>query len=133
MEPKKIILLVEDDSFLSDMYTTKFDESGYDIKAAMDGQQGLDMLNAGLRPDIALLDIVMPKMDGIELLTAMKKDEKLKSIPVVLLTNLGQDVDIQKGMELGALDYLVKAHFTPSEVVKRVEALFAKINEPHAS
>lgn len=133
MEPKKIILLVEDDSFLSDMYTTKFAESGYDIKAAMDGQQGLDMLTAGLRPDIALLDIVMPKMDGIELLTAMKKDEKLKSIPVVLLTNLGQDVDIQKGMELGALDYLVKAHFTPSEVVKRVEALFAKINEPHAS
>lgn len=133
MEPKKIILLVEDDSFLSDMYTTKFAESGYDIKSAMDGQQGLDMLNAGLRPDIALLDIVMPKMDGIELLTAMKKDEKLKGIPVVLLTNLGQDVDIQKGMELGALDYLVKAHFTPSEVVKRIEALFVKINEPHAS
>lgn len=132
MEQKKIILLVEDDPFLSDMYVTKFTESGYDIKAAMDGQQGLDLLNGGLRPDMALLDIVMPKMDGIELLTAIKNDEKLKGIPVVLLTNLGQETDIQKGMELGALDYLVKAHFTPSEVVKRVESLFAKINEPHA-
>ena len=132
MEQKKIILLVEDDPFLSDMYVTKFTESGYDIKAAMDGQQGLDMLNGGLRPDMALLDIVMPKMDGIELLTAIKKEEKLKDTPVVLLTNLGQETDIQRGMELGALDYLVKAHFTPSEVVKRVESLFAKINEPHA-
>lgn len=132
MEQKKVILLVEDDSFLSDMYTTKFTESGYDIKPAMDGQQGLDMLTGGLRPDIVLLDIVMPKMDGIELLTAIKKDEKLKNIPVVLLTNLGQETDIQKGMELGALDYLVKAHFTPSEVVKRVESLFAKINGSHA-
>ena len=132
MEQKKIILLVEDDPFLSDMYVTKFTESGYDIKAAMDGQQGLDLLNGGLRPDMALLDIVMPKMDGIELLTAIKKEEKLKDIPVVLLTNLGQETDIQRGMELGALDYLVKAHFTPSEVVKRVESLFAKINEPHA-
>lgn len=132
MEQKKVILLVEDDSFLSDMYTTKFTESGYDIKPAMDGQQGLDILTGGLRPDIVLLDIVMPKMDGIELLTAIKKDEKLKNIPVVLLTNLGQETDIQKGMELGALDYLVKAHFTPSEVVKRVESLFAKINGSHA-
>ncbi|OGD23935.1 hypothetical protein A2Z10_02305 [Candidatus Azambacteria bacterium RBG_16_47_10] len=132
MEQKKIILLVEDDPFLSDMYVTKFTESGYDIKAAMDGQQGLDLLNGGLRPDMALLDIVMPKMDGIELLTAIKKEEKLKDTPVVLLTNLGQETDIQRGMELGALDYLVKAHFTPSEVVKRVESLFAKINEPHA-
>lgn len=133
MESKKIILLVEDDPFLSDMYTTKFTESGYDIKPALDGQYGLDMLNDGLRPDMILLDIVMPRMDGIELLTVMKKDNKLKDIPVVLLTNLGQETDIQKGMDLGALDYLVKAHFTPSEVVKRVEALFAKINEPHAS
>lgn len=133
MEQKKTILLVEDDPFLSDMYVTKFTESGYDIKPAMDGQQGLELLNGGFRPDMALLDIVMPKMDGIELLTAVKKDEKLKDIPVVLLTNLGQESDIQRGMELGALDYLVKAHFTPSEVVKKVEALFVKINESHAS
>ena len=130
MENKKTILIVEDDVFLSDMYQTKFVESGYDVKVAGDGQQGLTMLQDGLRPDMVLLDIVMPKMDGIEMLTAVKKEEKLKDIPVILLTNLGQESDITRGMELGALDYFVKAHFTPSEVVKKVEALFAKIQTP---
>lgn len=130
MENKKTILIVEDDAFLSDMYQTKFSESGYEVKVAQDGQQGLSMLQEGLRPDMVLLDIVMPKMDGIEMLTAMKKNEKLKDIPVVLLTNLGQESDITRGMELGALDYFVKAHFTPSEIVKKVEALFVKIQTP---
>lgn len=130
MENKKTILIVEDDAFLSDMYQTKFSESGYDVKVAQDGQQGLSMLQEGLRPDMVLLDIVMPKMDGIEMLTAMKKNEKLKDIPVVLLTNLGQESDITRGMELGALDYFVKAHFTPSEIVKKVEVLFVKIQTP---
>ena len=130
MDAMKTILIVEDDVFLSDMYQTKFVESGYDVKVAGDGQQGLTMLQDGLRPDMVLLDIVMPKMDGIEMLTAVKKEEKLKDIPVILLTNLGQESDITRGMELGALDYFVKAHFTPSEVVKKVEALFAKIQTP---
>ncbi len=130
MENKKTILIVEDDVFLSDMYQTKFVESGYDVKVAGDGQQGLTMLQDGLRPDMVLLDIVMPKMDGIEMFTAVKKEEKLKDIPVILLTNLGQESDITRGMELGALDYFVKAHFTPSEVVKKVEALFTKIQTP---
>jgi len=130
MENKKTILIVEDDAFLSDMYQTKFTESGYDVKVAGDGQQGLSALQEGLRPDMVLLDIVMPKMDGIEMLTAVKKEEKLKNIPIVLLTNLGQETDITRGMELGALDYFVKAHFTPSEVVKKVEALFVKLQTP---
>lgn len=130
MDPKKTILIVEDDVFLSDMYQTKFVESGYEVKVAGDGQQGLSMLQEGLRPDMVLLDIVMPKMDGIEMLTAVKKEEKLKNIPVILLTNLGQESDITRGMELGALDYFVKAHFTPSEVVKKVEALFTKLQPP---
>ena len=130
MDAMKTILIVEDDVFLSDMYQTKFIESGYDVKVAGDGQQGLTMLQDGLRPDMVLLDIVMPKMDGIEMLTAVKKEEKLKDIPVVLLTNLGQESDITRGMELGALDYFVKAHFTPSEVVKKVEALLTALKTP---
>ncbi|MBI5912832.1 response regulator [Candidatus Azambacteria bacterium] len=130
MENKKTILIVEDDVFLSDMYQTKFIESGYEVKVAQDGQQGLSMLQDGLRPDMVLLDIVMPKMDGIEMLTEVKKEEKLKNIQVILLTNLGQESDITRGMELGALDYFVKAHFTPSEVVKKVEALFIKLQTP---
>ena len=127
MDSKKTILIVEDDVFLSDMYQTKFIESGYEVKVAQDGQQGLSMLQDGLRPDMVLLDVVMPKMDGIEMLTAVKKDEKIKDIPVVLLTNLGQESDITRGMELGALDYFVKAHFTPSEIVKKVEILLIKL------
>ncbi|MBI1755409.1 response regulator [Candidatus Azambacteria bacterium] len=124
---KKTVLIVEDDSFLSDMYATKFSSTGYEVKLAQDGKQCFDMLKEGLRPDIVLLDIVMPKMDGIALLEAVRRDEQLKHIPVVLLTNLGQESDIARGMELGAVDYLVKAHFTPSEVMKKTEEILRKL------
>ncbi len=127
MDNKKTVLIVEDDVFLADMYSTKFSASGYEAKVAQDGKQCLDMLKEGFKPDIMLLDVVMPKMDGIELLAAIKSDANLERIPVVLLTNLGQESDIARGMEVGALDYLVKAHFTPSEVVKKVEEILEKI------
>lgn len=123
----KTVLIVEDDVFLSDMYQTKFTEAGYTVRIAQDGSQCLAELQGGFRPDIVLLDIVMPKMDGIEVLGALKKEEKLKDIPVVLLTNLGQESDITRGMEMGAYAYLVKAHFTPSELVKKVEAIFVEL------
>lgn len=128
MDSKKTVLIVEDDAFLSDMYATKFTSSGYEVKLAMDGQQCVDILKEGLRPDIVLLDIVMPKMDGIDALTALKQDEELKDISVIMLTNLGQESDVARGMELGAVDYLVKAHFTPSEVVKKVEEILENKN-----
>lgn len=131
-ETKKTILIVEDDVFLSDMYSTKFNASGYDVRLVEDGKQCVDVLKEGLRPVVVLLDIVMPKMDGIEALTMLKKDDDLKGIPVILLTNLGQESDIAKGMELGALDYLVKAHFTPSEVVKKVEEVLQKLTAAHS-
>jgi len=120
---KKNILIVEDDPFLADMYKTRFEASGYGVTVAEDGEQCLHLLESGLRPTITLLDVVMPKMDGIELLTTIKSNDKFKDLPIILLTNLGQESDITKGMEMGALDYLVKAHFTPSEVVKKVEEL----------
>ena len=68
----------------------------------------------------------MPKMDGLELLTFLKSNEKYKDTPVILLSNLGQDADIKKGLELGALDYMIKAHYTPSEVVKKVEEILTR-------
>lgn len=123
---QKAVLIVEDDPFLSDMYSVKFSGMGYDAQIAEDGARCLDMLKGGLRPDVILMDIVMPKMDGMTLLTTLKNDEQLKSIPVILLTNLGQESDIARGMELGALDYLIKAHFTPSEVVAKVEEIIKK-------
>ena len=123
MENKKIIIIVEDDVFLSDIYQTKFTEAGYECLLAQDGSRCLSLLEGGASPYVILLDIVMPKMDGLELLTFLKGNEKYKGISVILLSNLGQDTDIKKGMELGALDYMIKAHYTPSEAVKKVEEI----------
>lgn len=123
MPDKKIkILLVEDDTFLVEMYTTKFELEGFGVISAEDGQKGLDMAKKE-NPDIILLDILMPKMDGFAVLEALKKDKDLAGIPVVLLTNLGQKDDVKKGFEKGAVGYLIKAHFMPSEVVDKIKKI----------
>lgn len=119
------ILLVEDDSFLVEMYTTKFELEGFDIITAEDGARGLDLAQKE-QPDIILLDILMPKMDGFEVLDELKKNPKTTKIPVVLLTNLGQKDDVKKGFEKGAVGYLIKAHFMPSEVVDKIKAILAE-------
>lgn len=127
---KKTVLIVEDDSFLSDMYQTKFSVSGYNVLLAQNGMQCLELLrNNTSAPDIALLDVVMPKMDGLELLELLKKDDRTKNIPIILLTNLGQDKDVKKGMEMGADMYLIKAHYTPSQVVEKVEEILNNKSE----
>ena len=120
---KRSILLIDDDPFLVDMYTLKFQEGGFEVKSARDGQTALDILKQDSLPDLILLDVVMPHLDGFEILKILKADERLKSIPVILLTNVGQKDDVEKGITLGADDYIVKAHFTPSEVVERVNKL----------
>ena len=122
---KARILLVEDDSFLSSMYVTKLTMSGYDSIVAADGQEGFTKAQQE-KPDLILLDIILPKMDGFEVLEKVKKDENTKDIPVVLLTNLGQKEDIDRGLKLGADDYLIKAHFTPSEVMGKIDRLIKK-------
>jgi DNA-binding response OmpR family regulator len=122
MADKIKILLVEDDTFLVEMYTTKFELEGFGVIAAEDGQKGLDMSKKE-KPDIILLDILMPKMDGFAVLDALKKDKELANIPVVLLTNLGQKDDVKKGFEKGAVGYLIKAHFMPSEVVDKIKKI----------
>ncbi|MBI3671762.1 response regulator [Candidatus Azambacteria bacterium] len=119
MDNKKV-LIIEDDSFLSDMYKTKFSSDGFDVTMADDGETGIKLLKEGLRPAIILLDIVMPKLDGIETLTVIKKMDDVKNIPVIMLTNLGQKEEIDRAMALGAASYLIKANYTPSEVVKKV-------------
>lgn len=120
---KKInILIVEDDIFLADLYKTKFSLEGFKVYRAYDGEKGLDYLKK-TPIDIVLLDLILPKMNGFDILKAMKSDVKLKQIPVILLTNLSQKNDIDKGLELGANDYLIKAHFMPSEVVEKIKKL----------
>lgn len=119
------ILLVEDDTFLVEMYTTKFELEGFDVVTAEDGARGLELAKKD-DPDIILLDILMPKMDGFEVLDALKKDSTTAKIPVVLLTNLGQKDDVKKGFEKGAVGYLIKAHFMPSEVVDKIKSILAE-------
>ncbi len=113
------VLLVEDDSFLANIYKTKFELEGFKVSVSSDGASGLADAKKK-KPDIVLLDILLPKMDGFSVLTQLKKDAATKDIPVILLTNLGQKDDVEKGMELGAVDYLIKAHFKPSETVAKV-------------
>ncbi len=120
---EKFVLLIEDDGVLTDMYVTKFQTDGIGYLCAADGQAGLDLAKTK-KPALILLDIMMPKLDGFAVLTQLKKDLKTKNIPVVILSNLGQESDIKKGMELGAVDYVVKASFTPAQVVEKIIKYF---------
>ncbi len=122
----KNILLIEDDTFLIDIYTTKLKESGFDVEVANNGEKGLKELT-GKSFDLLLLDIVLPQIDGWEILEKIKdlkpSFQHLDSLKIVILSNLGQKEEVEKGMELGATKYLIKAHYTPSEVVSEIEQL----------
>jgi DNA-binding response OmpR family regulator len=121
MEKKKI-LLVEDDPFISEMYIMKFEKAGYDCEFASTGKDGLEKARSW-KPDLVLLDILIPEMDGFEVLSTLKKDTATSHIPVIMLTNLGQKEDIEKGKSLGAAAYIIKAHFTPQEVADKVKSV----------
>lgn len=114
------VFVVEDDVFLANIYKTKFEMEGFKISMADNGETGLAEIKKK-KPDIVLLDILMPKMDGFVVLEKLKADEATKNIPVILLTNLGQRDDVEKGLQMGAAGYLIKAHFKPSEVVDKVK------------
>lgn len=120
-EKKKKVLIVDDDSFLSGIYATKLDLEGFEVATARDGEEGLKMLERDELPDLILLDILMPKLDGFETLGKIKEIEGAKDIPVIMLTNLGQKEDVEKGLEQGAVDYLIKAHFVPAEAVEKIK------------
>lgn len=113
------VLIVEDDAFLMNIYKTKFEFEHFKVSMAENGEIGLAEARKK-HPDIILLDILMPKMDGFTALSELKKDPSISGIPVILLTNLGQKDDVKKGLELGAKDYIIKAHFKPSEVLEKV-------------
>ena len=122
----KKILIIEDDPFLSEMYAAKFIENGFEAEVSSDGKSGLVKIE-DFHPDLVLLDIVLPKMDGFEVLKKIKEKEELKEIPIVLLTNLGQKNEVEKGIVLGAEEYIIKAHFTPTAVVAKVNEILNKI------
>ncbi|MCR4322689.1 MAG: response regulator [Candidatus Azambacteria bacterium] len=122
-EEKKIkIVLVEDEEVLLEVLESKLKKEGYEVFSAKDGQAGLDLIGA-IRPDLVLLDIIMPRMDGLEVLAHLHNDAILSHIPVIIISNSGQEVEIEKAKALGARDYLVKAEFDPQEVLDKMRAL----------
>jgi len=118
---KKKIMIVEDDSFVMDIYQTKLAQSGFETIEAGNGLEAVKILEKE-KPDLILLDILMPYMDGMEVLKKIKKEEKFKDTPVILLTNLSQQEEVNRGLELWAKDYLIKSHFTPSEVLDKINS-----------
>ena len=116
------ILLIEDDKFLRELIIQKLGREGFEATEAPEGEAGLTKMKEE-RPDLVLLDLILPGIDGFEVLSRMKKDPALTSIPVIILSNLGQRDDVQKGIDLGAEDYLIKAHFTPGEIVEKIKAI----------
>lgn len=125
MQNKKI-LIIDDDSFLLDMYALKFSQSGFEVTTALGALPALEKLRGGYNPDLILLDIVMPVMDGFEFLQKRKEENLSASSTAIILSNRGQESDIKKGQELGAAGYIVKASTTPSEVITQVMDIISK-------
>jgi len=115
----KKILIVEDDTYLANAYRVKLSKAGFEVKNAFDGEEALSMLQT-FAPDLILLDIVMPKKDGFTTLAEIKVNEQWKNIPVIVASNLGQKEDIDKGMALGATDYIVKSQIPIADVLVKI-------------
>ena len=119
VQPK--VFIVEDDRFLLDMYVIKFNERGFSVETAFGGQEALDQFAKDeVKPDVVLLDLVMPEVVGFEVLEQVKQKKLLPDSLIIILSNLGQKEDIDRGLALGADGYIVKASATPTEVVNRV-------------
>lgn len=129
METKKKIFIIDDDSFLLDMYALKFNQSNFSVTTALGPEPALAKFHEGFVPDLILLDIVMPVMDGFELLEKMKEEKIAQDAIVIILSNRGQPSDIARGESLGAAGYIVKASSTPSEVIDKVNTIINSLNK----
>ncbi|MEI7890341.1 MAG: response regulator [bacterium] len=116
------ILIVEDDVFIRDIYNVKFNQEGFEVFLAEDGFKALEKLETVV-PDIVLLDITMPGLDGIDVLKKVKENPALVNVPIIMLTNISEKERVQEAKELGIDEYMIKSQFTPSEVVQKVNSL----------
>lgn len=119
----KKILIVEDDKFLRELISQKLLKENFDIIEAIDGEEGVKKAKED-KPDLVLLDLILPGIDGFEVLSRIKMDPALAKTPVIILSNLGQREDVEKALKLGAIDYLIKAHFTPGEIIEKIKIIF---------
>lgn len=115
----KKVLLIEDEEIILDLLRRKLTQEGYEISVARDGEEGLRVIRE-VKPDLILLDIIMPKMGGFEVMEEMGKDKNLKDIPIIVISNSGQPVELDKAQKLGAKDWLIKTEFDPQEVIDKV-------------
>jgi len=116
----KKILIIEDEELMINLLERKLAQEGYKVETARDGEEGLGKMRKE-KPDLILLDIVMPKMGGFEVMEEMQKDNELKDIPIIVISNSGQPVELDKAKELGARDWLIKTEFDPQEVIEKVK------------
>lgn len=124
--PNKKILIIDDDKFLLDMYAMKFSGKDFDIETSQSAADSLTKIEGGYKPDVILLDLVMPGLDGFGFLDESKKKNLARYAKVIVFSNLGQKEDIEKAMNLGAAGYIIKASSTPSEVVGKVNAILGR-------
>ncbi len=124
MADKQKILLVEDDTYTRDIYREILEEAGFEVSVAVDGQEGLTKLKEG-NYSLVLLDVMMPKMDGISVLKALKEDKSPKNGRIILLTNLGHDSVIKEAVSLGASDFMVKSDLNPDQLVEKVKSFLS--------
>lgn len=123
-EKKRKILIIDDDIFLLEMYSLKFNEAGFDLDIAKSGEEAIEKLSGKeYIPEVILLDILMPTLNGFEFLKKIKENHITPKTKIIILSNLSQKEEIEQGMNLGADDYIVKAHHTPTEVVEKVKAI----------
>jgi CheY-like chemotaxis protein len=123
---KKKILIVDDDGFLLDMYAFKFSQNNFEVYTATDGEEALSKLKSGLSPDVLLIDVIMPNMNGFETLEKINEDKLLEKGIKIVLSNKSQQSDIDRGNALGVSGYIVKANYTPSEVIHSVVSILEK-------
>ncbi len=123
----KKILIIEDEGVMNKLLREEFKERGFEVEYATDGKQGLELIK-NKKADVILLDIILPKMDGFEILEKLK-EEKIKTSPIILLTNLSEIGDIQRALDLGAKTYLLKADYQLKEIADKVETILKKANE----
>lgn len=125
MEKSLKIMFVDDDKFLLDMYALKFSKNNFEVNAVQGTEEALKIIHGGYEPDILLIDIVMPGMDGIEFLGALRKENLIKKTVVIMLTNQGLPDDIARAKKLNADGYIIKAMTVPSEVFAEVNKIYA--------
>lgn len=122
---KPKILIIEDDKFLRDLIVQKLQKEGFDVLEAADGEEGLKVLGEK-KADLILLDLILPGLDGFEVLRRLKSDKNFSTIPIIVLSNLGQKEDMDRALSGGAEDFMVKAHFTPGEIIAKIKSVLKK-------